>query len=1103
MLRRVHRLFGNVLMRKGVNALVFLLLALGVEVRWGVPLQAQGSAFSIDTCFDFEGDGTNAVIADWSILRYDGVQINNNANIIYDANPSRANVVRVSYVSVNTTLYFVTPQLGYDLWQGATVGFWIKGRTGDTVQVGTIGSPSNISSFSVNSTVVLDGDDWIPVAVDLQGVPAGRERVAIRVARIDGFAVCYFDDVHVATDLCWTTNFRMDERVEDSVTFLWDEWGSPEVRLTMYDEEYGTYETYTLRSPDTTLGIAERGRARVPANSTHEYSAWFEVLCDTSGASCPFNYVSSSSIIVPRFDPSDCVNIEYLHSNKVTPYSGTYTNPYQNIGVVDYGPYSQFSCHTLNTDTSMRDPNVGSALRVIPEGEEMSVRLGNWNTGRKAEAMVYEILVDTTRVDMLILKYAAVMEDPNHTPEDQPRFRIEMLDKNMNLIAPVTCNSYDFIASPTLGWNTTANGLLWKDWTTVGIDLSAYHGQMVRLRLTTYDCDRGAHFGYAYYTLSCALKSMEFLSCSIGDSNTLAAPEGFNYRWHRDDSDSTVSNNRIVTLPMDNHTWYCDVGFVGDPNCSVQMSVVSRLVSPVADFDYEERRDSCRFRVELHDRSHLNFDSTRACGWCKWIFDNGDTSLLSDPVLYISDTLEHTVTLVSSLSGGGCYDTIARTLSFALAHDTTEASICSAQSYSFCDTLLSVAGTYVLQPNCDSIRTLQLTVLDTFLFEHIDSVCAQYLFLDTLLRESGNYEFIYTTVEGCDSTYRLQLTVYDIYDTVDTVFVCSGFPYVYRGVDYGGPQDFVADLKTLHGCDSIVQVSLVVADPGFQARAYYSFDNVLWEDTLPVKVCAPAQLYLRDSTLHAVEWRWTLPDGDSATTVVTSPSTALSFDNTHSLFVTDIALWVESVHGCLDSLLWPVVVFPSPEADFGWDPAIPVDIAPTAQFFAFSEPEDCDNYRWLIQREPGSSAFDTLEGKQTEYTWEGELPTGDFDVRMVVYQVLHYDTLSHTCSDTAQHTVTIVTSFLQFPNLVTPNGDGVNDIWKVVNLLDPGLYSMNELWIYNAWGTLVYHVENIRREDQFWNPNDTRSPDGTYYFRFSAKGHHGLVRVNGSIEVVR
>ena len=70
------------------------------------------------------------------------------------------------------------------------MGFWIKGRTGDTVQVGTIGSPSNISSFSVNSTVVLDGDDWIPVAVDLQGVPAGRERVAIRVARIDGFAVC-------------------------------------------------------------------------------------------------------------------------------------------------------------------------------------------------------------------------------------------------------------------------------------------------------------------------------------------------------------------------------------------------------------------------------------------------------------------------------------------------------------------------------------------------------------------------------------------------------------------------------------------------------------------------------------------------------------------------------------------------------------------------------------------------------------------------------------------------------------------------------------------------------------------------------------------------
>jgi gliding motility-associated-like protein len=114
-----------------------------------------------------------------------------------------------------------------------------------------------------------------------------------------------------------------------------------------------------------------------------------------------------------------------------------------------------------------------------------------------------------------------------------------------------------------------------------------------------------------------------------------------------------------------------------------------------------------------------------------------------------------------------------------------------------------------------------------------------------------------------------------------------------------------------------------------------------------------------------------------------------------------------------------------------------------------------------------------------------------------------YETFTHTCIDSVEHVVTITNDYLQFPNLVSPNGDGTNDTWRVVNLLEMGNYSMNELWIYDRTGALVYHVKNIRREDQFWNPLDTRSPDGTYYYRFMAQGQYGLVKRNGVIEVVR
>jgi hypothetical protein len=61
---------------------------------------------------------------------------------------------------------------------------------------------------------------------------------------------------------------------------------------------------------------------------------------------------------------------------------------------------------------------------------------------------------------------------------------------------------------------------------------------------------------------------------------------------------------------------------------------------------------------------------------------------------------------------------------------------------------------------------------------------------------------------------------------------------------------------------------------------------------------------------------------------------------------------------------------------------------------------------------------------------------------------------------------------------------------------------MNELWIYDRTGAQVYHVRDIRRPEQFWDPKATRSPDGTYYYRFMAKGEYGLVKRNGLIEVI-
>lgn len=1038
----------------------------------------------LDTCIDFESVALNSFPAGWTAVLNEG-QSSTDVSIrnIYGRQGLRIKA-EDTYVSL--------PDLGVDYSSGVYLQLWAYfSNVLSYMEVGTMTDPTNPLTFHPLSTIGARSS-WQRYSFDLSEAPSGDHYLSFRVYNSNvstGSSYVTIDNVRLMSNACGASNFHIEDMTADSITFAWNSVGTPWVTLTMVEYMGSTYTSDRLTSGVT-----------LPYDGTREYEVRIVAICDSLDEYCSSNY-NSGWVRVPDYDPSTCVDGTMLWSSKVTPYYGTFDNPYSSVGVIDVGSTNADSRHTVNIDTSLRDHVVGSPLRVIPEGETWSVRLGNWLTGAQAEAMLYRIPVDTTQFDMLILKYAAVMEDPSHTPENQPRFRIEMLDEEMNLIAPAACNSYDFIASSELGWNNFGSNVLWKDWTIVGIDLSGYHNRKVLLRLTTYDCEQSGHYGYAYYNLSCAQKSISFLSCTGGDSNVLAAPEGFTYRWHRDDSDVTVSTNRIATIPMDNHTWYCELGFIGDPNCSVTMNVLSRLVAPVSAFDYEVSRDNCRFKVQLHNRSHLTDDTVTRCAYWKWIFENGDTSLLSDPVLYWSDTGAHTITLVSGLGSGDCFDTLTRTLSFDLVHDTTVASICAGETYSIGDSIFDTTGIYTAQLNCDSLRTLYLTVNDTFFFDVHAVACSQYTYRDSVLYESGTYDFLDTTVNGCDSLYRLYLTIYPTYDTIDSVFVCPGYPYSYRGVDYGGPTDFVANLHTRYDCDSTVHVSLVAADSGFSATAFYSFDNSHWIDSIPIKGCAPSQFYLRNATPHAVNWLWTLTIGDTASSIVAASTAVFPFEDSTSHAILDLK--VESTHGCRDSLQWPVIIFPAPEAEFAWDPLNPVDAIPDANFFSLSQPEDCDYYRWFMQREAGASTYDTLEGKQTHYHWSAELPTGDFEVRMAAYRVFHYDTLVHTCSDTAGHTVTIVTAFLEFPNLVTPDGDGVNDVWEVVNLVDLGLYTMNELWIYDSWGALVYHAKNINSHDQAWNPLDTRSPDGTYYFRFSAKNRFGLIRRNGMIEVIR
>ena len=94
-------------------------------------------------------------------------------------------------------------------------------------------------------------------------------------------------------------------------------------------------------------------------------------------------------------------------------------------------------------------------------------------------------------------------------------------------------------------------------------------------------------------------------------------------------------------------------------------------------------------------------------------------------------------------------------------------------------------------------------------------------------------------------------------------------------------------------------------------------------------------------------------------------------------------------------------------------------------------------------------------------------------------------------------------SSLSFPNVVTPNADGINDRFVIGGLVEHQCYPYNLLIIFDRTGRVVYRGENIYSEEQFWDPVATRSPAGTYFYRFIGRGINHATQHNGCIELLK
>jgi gliding motility-associated-like protein len=92
------------------------------------------------------------------------------------------------------------------------------------------------------------------------------------------------------------------------------------------------------------------------------------------------------------------------------------------------------------------------------------------------------------------------------------------------------------------------------------------------------------------------------------------------------------------------------------------------------------------------------------------------------------------------------------------------------------------------------------------------------------------------------------------------------------------------------------------------------------------------------------------------------------------------------------------------------------------------------------------------------------------------------------CSDTLSPDVSFV-----FPNIITPNGDGINDIFEIENLPEN-----TEVIILNRWGIVVFSSTNYQIN---WDGKDSSGKelvDGVYTYKFKTQNKkigHGFVHL--------
>ena len=495
------------------------------------------------------------------------------------------------------------------------------------------------------------------------------------------------------------------------------------------------------------------------------------------------------------------------------------------------------------------------------------------------------------------------------------------------------------------------------------------------------------------------------ISFCNGDSLLITAQNGTAYLWSTGNTTQSIYANDSTTISV---TVTNSLGCNGTSN-NISPTI---LQGPVASITANGSLTIC-----ATDSVQLNASIASS-----WLWSNGSTT----QNIYANAQGNYTVTVTGA---NGC-----KTISSPVVINYFAGSQAS----------VSPAGPItIIQPN-----TITLNASSGSTYQWSDGETSQAI----VVSASGNYFVTVTNVNGCVSqsnTVQVNLiSSQQLINALGATSFCDGYSVVLNSYFSQGNQWFFNG-QALSG---ETNQQLTATDSGYYYVGNFQNGNWLYSDSLLVQVYASPQPPIVSDT--------TICSGSSvllnAQTIDGANIEWYNLDTSGTLLGTGNVLTTQTVfqqtvfyaqanftNGCksVDRSVLTVYVNPSPLASFDYtlqsqNGNFMVSFNNTSQFG--------DTYAWSFGDTVSSNNFSSQINSTHTYNAIGN------------YNVILIASNASGCVDTAAQIISVSNSNdLFIPTTFTPNSDGHNDVFRVRG----NKFQLNEMDIYDQWGTLIYQTD--------------------------------------------